>query len=254
MSSATDVARGLRLADAREAAGLAAFLARLLRYDRAAVVRLQTAGQALAVFGRMPLGDPAPLAVRPARLAAPEPLDVTLAAGQLLDALEALRQAGDGDRGGDPAVAAELSLPPGVTGPAWAGLLPPRSGWQPVAELRAAGVVAAVSAAVAEFRARAGGGSDTADAGGASGVPVAAVAGEGADAVADRLWSRPLEPVGGLPLRAAHAAQVLGFLVGAERLTVHRHQAWLRLTTPGGSIAVRRAARPGAGLGLTPVR
>lgn len=223
MSGATSVGSRLRLADEREVAGLGAFLARLLRYDRAAVVRLRTAGQALAVFGRVPLGEPAPLAVRPARLAGDEELDATLSAGQVLDALEEARLAG----------AAEFALPPGVTGPAWAGLLPPRSGWQPVGALRVGAVAGAVAAGVAEFRTR------------------GARPGADADAVAGEIWSRPLDGAEGLPLRAAHAAQVLGFLVGAELLSVHRHQAWLRLATPGGSVAVRRGGAPGAGLGLT---
>lgn len=42
----------LHLADEGEAADLAAFLSRLLHYDRSAAVRLQAAGTALAVFGR----------------------------------------------------------------------------------------------------------------------------------------------------------------------------------------------------------
>lgn len=44
----------LHLADEGEAADLAAFLSRLLHYDRGAAVRLQAAGTALAVFGRPP--------------------------------------------------------------------------------------------------------------------------------------------------------------------------------------------------------
>ncbi|MFE0132963.1 hypothetical protein ACFWY6_15545, partial [Streptomyces sp. NPDC059037] len=44
----------LHFADAGEAADLAAFLARLIHYDKAAAVRLQAAGETLAVFGRPP--------------------------------------------------------------------------------------------------------------------------------------------------------------------------------------------------------
>ncbi|KOG90491.1 hypothetical protein ADK38_08425, partial [Streptomyces varsoviensis] len=48
----------LRFADAGEAADVAAFLTRLIHYDRAAAVRLQAGGGpdggALAVFGRPP--------------------------------------------------------------------------------------------------------------------------------------------------------------------------------------------------------
>ncbi|MFF1796409.1 hypothetical protein ACFVXQ_19675, partial [Kitasatospora sp. NPDC058263] len=67
----------LALADAGEAADLGAFLVRLLRFDRAAAVRLQAVAKqaggdgVLAVFGRLPLGSSGALAVRTARLAGP---------------------------------------------------------------------------------------------------------------------------------------------------------------------------------------
>ena len=58
------------LADAGEAADLAAFLGRLIHYDRAAAVRLQARRRtALAVFGRPPSFEV--LAIRTARLAKP---------------------------------------------------------------------------------------------------------------------------------------------------------------------------------------
>lgn len=70
----------LRFADSGEAADLAAFLGRLVHYDRAAAVRLQAGGGALAVFGRPPSFDI--LAIRTVRLAAPvaTPLDLTVSA------------------------------------------------------------------------------------------------------------------------------------------------------------------------------
>src|SRR5438132_132660 len=46
----------LRLTGPGEAADLAAFLTRLLHWDKAAVVRLQAAGPALAAFGHPPFG------------------------------------------------------------------------------------------------------------------------------------------------------------------------------------------------------
>ena len=72
--------QSLHFADAGEAADLAAFLARLIHYDRAAAVRLQAGGGALAVFGRPPSFEV--LAIRTARLARrPSSLDVTVSAG-----------------------------------------------------------------------------------------------------------------------------------------------------------------------------
>ncbi|MEV0193818.1 hypothetical protein AB0I39_35530 [Kitasatospora purpeofusca] len=224
----------LALADAGEAADLAAFLVRLLRFDRAAAVRSQGVPQpdgsgVLAVFGRLPLGGSGVLAVRTARLARLDgPVDLTVSAGQLLDGV---------DTGAN-----TLALPGPVTGPAWAGLLPPRTGWRPVGEPPAAQVYGEVMAAVREFRER------------SEAVPAHHRTRPVLDALADEIWSRPLAALPELPLRAAHAARVICFLDPVAPLTVHRAGGWLRLSAPAGSVALRTAAAPGAGLGLSPVR
>lgn len=233
----------LPLADAGEAADLAAFLVRLLRFDRAAAVRLQAvargAGSAgegegvegqgvLAVFGRLPLGGSGALAVRTARLAGPgEPVDVTVSAGRLLDGIDEK--------------ANTVTLADPVTGPAWAGLLPPRTGWRLLAEPPAFEVFPELMAAVREFKER------------SEAVPEHHRTRSVLDALADEIWSRPLSAVPDLPLRAAHASYVIGFLKPAVPLTVHRAGGWLRLSAPAGSIAVRAQAAPGAGLGLSPL-
>lgn len=223
----------LQLADKGEAADLAAFLSRLLHYDRAAAVRLQAAGTALAVFGRPPSFEV--LAVRTARLAKPYEdgldvtLDVTVSAGELLESLDE--------------AAATAVVPGAVTGPPWAGVLPPRGGWRradpglPGAD----GLRAVVAACVAEFRAR------TAEL-----APESRTRGA-LDRIGREIWSRD---VGGtrLPLRAVHAAQSLGFLRPAadEDTVLLTCGAWLRLRTPYGSVAVRPLSGP-AGLGVLDV-
>ncbi|WP_395294073.1 hypothetical protein ACF9IK_11100 [Kitasatospora hibisci] len=226
----------LALADAGEAADLAAFLVRLLRFDRAAAVRLQAVPAAdgsdsgvLAVFGRLPLGGSGALAIRTARLSGSvEPVDRTVSAGQLLDGL---------DGGAD-----TVALPAAVTGPAWAGLLPPRAGWRPVGEPPVAEVYPELMSGVREFRER------------SEAVPEHHRSRAVLDALADEIWSRPVTALPELPLRAAHAAYVIGFLKPDAPLTVHRAGGWLRLSAPAGSVAVRTAAAPGAGLGLSPAR
>ncbi|MET7696698.1 MULTISPECIES: hypothetical protein [unclassified Streptomyces] len=222
-------ATALHLADEREAADLAAFLGRLIHYDRAAAVRLQASGTALAVFGRPPSFEV--LAIRTARLAKPYEdgldvtLDVTVSAGELLESMDES--------------AATLIVPSPVTGPPWAGVLPPRGGWQQVTGLPAPDAVRAmVAAAVAEFRSR-----------------TEELAPEGRtraelDRIGREIWSRTIGDTG-LPVRAAHAAQSLGFLRPADRahhlapgespVGLYSSGAWLRLRTPYGSIAVRRA-------------
>ncbi|UKY50301.1 hypothetical protein [Streptomyces inhibens] len=245
----------LHLADAGEAADLAAFLARLIHYDRAAAVRLQAGGGVLAVFGRPPSFEV--LAIRTARLAEDLGLDITVSAGELLDGID------------EPAGA--LTVPAAVTGPPWTGLLPPRGGWQRVPGLPAPeALVRAVAAAVAEFRAR-----DEA-------LPPQHRTRTERDRIGREIWSRTLGDTH-LPLRAAHAAQSLGFLRPARAGALvgghgaHAPQAqphggpqpssqplsllaaggWLRLSTPYGSIAVRTGGPAGltglSGLTVTPV-
>ncbi|MEV8031863.1 hypothetical protein [Streptomyces sp. NPDC086182] len=234
----------LHLADAGEAADLAAFLSRLVHYDRAAAVRLQAHGTTLAVFGRPPSFEV--LAIRTARLAKPYEngldvtLDVTVSAGELLESVEES--------------AATAGVPVAVTGPPWAGVLPPRGGWRPEPGLPGPDAVrATVSEAVAEFRSR------TEEL-----APELRTRAE-LDRVGREIWSRPIGDTA-LPVRAAHAAQSLGFLRSVRPVTVstegqvprgesslsdstlsdsplalYSSGAWLRLRTPFGSVAVRRA-------------
>ncbi|TKT00853.1 hypothetical protein [Streptomyces lasalocidi] len=218
----------LHLADETEAADLAAFLSRLLHYDRSAAVRLQAAGTALAVFGRPPSFEV--LAIRAVRLAKPyedgldATLDVTVSAGELLEAVDE--------------AAATAGVPGAVTGPPWAGLLPPRSGWQPESGLPGADVLRSlVSAAVAEFRSRT--------------EELAAERRTRAelDSIGRDIWSRTVGETG-LPVRAVHAAQSLGFLRPGGAVALLSAGAWLRLRTPYGSVAVRRAGLGALGLSV----
>lgn len=217
----------LHLADETEAADLAAFLSRLLHFDRGAAVRLQAAGTALAVFGRPPSFEV--LAVRAVRLAKPYEdgldvsLDVTVSAGEFLESVD--------ER------AATAAVPGAVTGPPWAGVLPPRAGWQSEPGLPAPDVLrATVAAAVAEFRSR------TEELG-----PEGRTRAE-LDRIGQDIWSRQIADTR-LPVRAVHAAQSLGFLRPRTEpgdIGLFSSGAWLRLRTPYGSVAVRQAGLLGA--------
>ncbi|GAA1285261.1 hypothetical protein [Streptomyces javensis] len=279
----TGPSQELHFADAGEAADLAAFLARLIHYDRAAAVRLQAGGGVLAVFGRPPSFEV--LAIRTARLeaivgteAAPDTsdmsagaaagagaLDTTVSAGEFADALDTARAArtADGSEGRDRGLV--VTVPQAVTGPPWAGVLPPRGGWRRVDGLPGVDEVrGAVAAAVAEFRAR-----DAA-------LPEERRTRAERDRIGHEIWSRTLGDTG-LPLRAVHAAQSLGFLrpvrAAAPAATGHGSGVattapapapaplallaaggWLRLRTPYGSIAVRTSGGSGglSGLSVTP--
>ncbi|PJE94196.1 hypothetical protein CUT44_28335 [Streptomyces carminius] len=250
----------LVFADPGEAAELAALLERLLRWERNAVVRLRVRRPhredgVLGLFARPARFEV--LAVRTARLAAPEgtggpagpaELDTTVSAGELLEGVA------EKD--------ASVSVPAAVTGPPWAGLLPPHGGWRPVGVLPYESVRAAADAVVAEFRRR------------SEALPPGERTRQALDALAEEIWSRPLGGGTGLPLRAVHAARSLGMLrpsgpapaagpqgpprpgrpgvVGPPEAAVLAAGTWLRLRTPYGSVAVRRGG--GTGLGVIPVR
>lgn len=253
-------ARRVRFADAGEAAALAAFLGRLLRWDRAAAVRLKTRGPLLAAFGQ-----PAAfrvLAVRTARLAevdggpasgdtAPERppgLDLTVSAGELLEELDD--------------TAGTATVPAPVTGPPWAGVLPPSGGWQRSQDLPWREMVAAAGAVVAEFRQR------------TEALPPEQRTRAALDALAEELWSRRYGATE-LPLRAVHAAHALGFLrpppsadeaggapapgddtgggTPPATLALLTAGPWLRLRTGYGSVVLRRPGET-PGLSLTPLR
>ncbi|PWJ07381.1 hypothetical protein DKG34_12490 [Streptomyces sp. NWU49] len=215
----------LHLADEGEAVDLAAFLSRLLHYDRSAAVRLQAAGTALAVFGRPPSFEV--LAIRAVRLAKPfedgldVTLDATVSAGELLEAVDE--------------TAATAAVPGVVTGPPWAGVLPPRGGWRAepgLPEPRA--LRGLVAASVAEFRSR------------TEELEPERRTRAALDRIGREIWSRTVAETG-LPVRVVHAAQSLGFLRG-EELGLFSSGAWLRLRTPYGSVAVRGDG-PEGGLG-----
>ncbi|MFE1827274.1 hypothetical protein [Streptomyces yangpuensis] len=224
----------LRFADSGEAADLAAFLGRLVHYDRAAAVRLQAGGGALGVFGRPPSFEV--LAIRTVRLAVPvtTPLDVTVSAGELLESVDE--------------ASAGATVPGPVTGPPWTGVLPPRGGWQQLPGLPGPEAIAqALAASVAEFRAR-----DEA-------LPAQHRTRSERDRIGREIWSRTLGDTE-LPLRVAHAAQSLGFLrpvratvpatasaAAPAPVALLASGSWLRLRTPYGSVATRR---PGATGGL----
>jgi hypothetical protein len=214
----------LVFADPGEAAGLAALLGRLLRWEKNAAVRIQADGEVAGVFAKPARFEV--LAVRTGRLLKPVKLDVTVAAGELLEGVDE--------------AAETVTVPDVVTGPPWAGVLPPRGGWEAFAEVPADAVRAVASAAVGEFRERA-------EQLGERERTRAAL-----DELAEDIWSRPLGRTE-VPLRAAHAAHALGFLRGEDPVNLLRVDSWLRLRTPSGSVVVRREGGRKPGLTVTPV-
>ena len=172
----------------------------------------------LGVYGPLPM-DVLGLVVVP--LAEPvtgtelDGLDATVSAGRLRDIL------GDVALVEVRAPARAVRLPDPVTGPPSLGVLPPRGGWDVGEEGLAGDLGPRVDAAVARFRA-----------------DVPASGWFNAELVAEATWDA--EGWGGVPMRALHAARLLGFLAEPAALVrAATASGWRRLITPAGQVFVR---------------
>ena len=212
----------IRFADSRDGSALAAYLERLLHFDKTAAVRFVGVGPAAAAYTGPPFGGRPVLAVRLVGLAPDTAsFDVTVLAGKLLEGISADD--------------AQLLVPDTmVGGPSWAGLLPPRRGWTRLGLVSVRALAGEAAQGNADFRFR------------ALGLDRA-----GLDALGEEIWSRPVAAVRDvdpdqppLALRAAHAAQALGFLgpdpdASAELVQLARIGRWLRLDAPYGTVLQR---------------
>lgn len=208
-----------------DAAALGVYLERLLALDKTAAVRFVGIGRAAAAYTAPPLHGSASrgvtvLAVRTVALAeGTQTFDRTVAAGRLLDAIHV-----DGDAQSPRSASATLPDPL-LGGPSWAGLLPPRTGWQPLGEIPLRQLAEVVAQGNADFRFA------------ALGRDRAAL-----DTLAEEIWTRELPY--GLRWRAAHTAATMGFLgpqpeSGGGSSRVAGHTRWLRLDTPYGTVLER---------------
>jgi len=206
-----------------EALHLAAFLGRIVGWDERAAVRVQARGGVVGVYAPCPL-DVLVFVALPLAASVEDPLDTTVSAGRLRDVI------GDAAR-----LAAETGvvLPDPVTGSASLAVLPPASPWAHGERGIAGDLTPKIDAAVAAFRAS-----------------VPASGSFHADLVAEATWDAP--GWGGLPMRALHAARLLGFLTHpGARIESATVSGWKRLVTPAGQVFVRSSAGP-ARLSLVP--
>jgi hypothetical protein len=127
-----------------------------------------------------------------------------------------------------------LGLPETGRSPAWAGIAPPRGGWEHTGELAAATV-----ANRAQW--------------GISAVARGATPGAGEEAVRAlraAIWGEPDEDLGGLPRGIAFAAHAFGFISGEEQVSVTVSGRWTRLAFRRGHVL----SRGPVATGLTAVR
>jgi hypothetical protein len=206
----------LLLAEA-PATDLATLVGRAQRIDPDGSARLVASGTLLAAYASPVHGSAGPtvLALRVHGLVEPAEVDVTVPRVALSDRFARLQRT-TGPR--------RLMLPPSQpSGAPWAGLSPPRTGWSAVGELGADVLADAARRGSEEITA---------------GAP----AGSGAAAVARLralVWGRPVPGHPDVPAGAAFVLDAFGFLVPTERVQVHSHGLWRRLTTTRGYVLSR---------------
>lgn len=193
----------LTVPDAAERDDLGSFVARVVRLDAAAAVRLRARGDTVTAWAPTPFDVLATRTVH-GRL---DPADLTAAAGVLLTALT-VERAGTVDPG------------PGAL---WPGELPPEAGWTPVDTVPAAEIEAVTERGLALAR----------DHAGPMGPPaslldqtVLTVSGAGMQVK--------------VPLRCLFALSGMGFVAGDDPVRVSATGTWLRLDATYGAVARRR--------------
>lgn len=227
----------VHLQDRHSLADLATYVGRAARADPDGAARLtvvrRSGGSVLAVYV-CPVhggGGPTVLGLRTIAVDSVEVVDGSAGTAAPLDVVVPL--AGLSDRLARPQQGATLAVPPvELTGVRWAGISPPRAGWQEVGTVSARALSEVAHRGITEV---------------AAGAPDVA----GAPAVAAlraRVWGRTVgDGAAAVPAGAAFAAQVLGFLTrsGAGSadedadVPVRAAGVWRRLTLPAGHVLSR---------------
>lgn len=208
----------LRLTDAAAVTDLATYLTRARRVDPDGAVRLRAHGDVLASYvspvheGGLG-GGTTVLGLRVSALAGPLELDATVPLAAMADRFARLETPGD----------AVVPVPPTrVVDAAWAGVEPPRSGWQRLGVVDPRLLAAVARAGIEEI---------------AAGTPEGA-GGHAVTRLRIGVWGREVEGVPGLPSGAAYALEALGF-IGVEDVDVLAAGPWRRLTTSRGHVIAR---------------
>ncbi|KZC93934.1 MULTISPECIES: hypothetical protein [Clavibacter] len=224
------------LRDALALGDLQTFLGRSARVDDGAV-RLIGSGGVLAVYTSVlqPAGllDRAPtvLGLRTFAADTRAPVDSVVPIRALLDRLARL----EGPATGSPGEPVGVLVPPDTATAAWAGISPPRAGWERVDDVAAAALRAAARAGIDEV---------------AAAVP-SGIGEQIVSRVRGEVWGRPVDGAPDVVAGGAFAAYSLGFLgpdpaPDAEAdddeppVAVFRAGPWMRLTTSRGHVLIRR--------------
>ena len=215
----TAVAPQIDFGDPRGLTDLSTFIGRARVAVPEGAIRLQVPGRGLLVVtvavleGSGLMGDGTVLGLRAVRIRDATPgTDATVTFASVADRLARHR-----------GTETTLSVPPTTVSPPWAGLAPPREGWERVGALEAAEVGSAAERGIAEV---------------AEGSPEGS-GGAAVTALRRRVWGAMTRTVPPIAAGLAFGAHVLGFLREGEQITVATCGRWTRLSTSRGHVLVR---------------
>ncbi|MFM6979990.1 MAG: hypothetical protein ACKOWE_01120 [Micrococcales bacterium] len=208
------------LADSETAADLQSYLQRAKRIDPDGLVRLRAFGRILTAYvavlyaGSLMDSGPTVLGLRTHELGEETEIDVVVPIAAVLDRLANL----DGS----------LSLPlPDSVKAAWAGISPPRSGWQAAGTINEQQLTQIAKDGIAEV---------------AQTIPES-VGGPIAARIRGEIWGRAIDLTSAVPTGAAFAAAGLGFLTENEEVELYKVEGWVRLSSHHGHVLAKVATR-----------
>jgi hypothetical protein len=120
-----------------------------------------------------------------------------------------------------------LELPDSLKTP-WAGISPPRTGWEPLVEIPEPELTQIAKDGIAEV-------ADT--------IPEA-VGGPIAARIRGEIWGRQMKFGSRIPTGAAFVAAGLGFLTENEVVQAYQAQGWVRLSSEHGHVLAKAAQGP----------
>lgn len=216
--------RQCTLKDRESLADLQGFLTRAKRLDQDGLVRLRAFGSVLAAYvapiyaGSLMDSGPTVLGLRTSELAADAELDLVVPIAAVLERIARIL--------GDDRAALTLDLPES-TRAAWAGISPPRVGWQAVGTINESRLTQIARDGIEEVR---------------QSLPES-VGGPIAARVRGEIWGKGIDLESKVPMGAAFAAAGLGFLTENEEVELYQADGWVRLSSEHGHVLAREATR-----------
>lgn len=208
------------LSDRATMLDLQAYLTRAKRLDPEGMVRIRAFGDVLACYvapifaGNLMEQGPTVLGLRTSELAEEAEVDVVVPITAVLDRLAALAANDENWKG-----KYQVVLPESVRAP-WAGVSPPRSGWELVGEIEESVLTEIAKSGISEV---------------AESIPES-VGGPIAARIRGEIWGRSMQGDSPVPTGAAFVAAGLGFLTENEVVPIYQTQGWIRLSPMNGHI------------------